>query len=87
MIVFSPNFLGQPIINTKTSVDTFIENKMLETGIVGIGASSIINKEAVWINGYGCADRENKIPFTPVSMMNIASIKIRCLLVGILTNH
>ncbi|KGO96690.1 hypothetical protein Q767_02990 [Flavobacterium enshiense DK69] len=47
---------------------------MAETGIVGIGAAIIIDKNLVWEKGYGYADRENKIPFTPSTIMNIASI-------------
>lgn len=74
--IFSTIILGQPFNNatTKTSIDSFIENKMIETGIVGIGASIIIDKKVVWTNGYGYADKENKIPFTPSTIMNIASI-------------
>lgn len=58
----------------KVSIDSFIVSKMTETGIVGIGASIIIDKKLVWSNGYGYADQENKIPFTPFTIMNIASI-------------
>ena len=75
-LIFCTNILGQDFIKTtpKTSINTFIENKMLETGIVGIGASIIIDKKVVWTNGYGYADKENKIPFTSATIMNIASI-------------
>lgn len=47
---------------------------MNETGMVGIGAAIIINKKLVWTKGYGYADKEAKIPFTPSTIMNIASI-------------
>lgn len=57
-----------------TSIDNFIENKMRETGIVGIGAAIIVNKKLVFEKGYGYADKENQIPFTPATIMNIASI-------------
>jgi CubicO group peptidase (beta-lactamase class C family) len=60
--------------NTMHSIDTFIERKMKESGIVGIGAAIIVNKEVVWTKGYGNADNENKIPFTPNTIMNIGSI-------------
>jgi CubicO group peptidase (beta-lactamase class C family) len=74
--IFCSNIIGQSInkSTTKTSMDGFIENKMLETGLVGIGASIIIDKKVVWSNGYGFADKETKIPFTPSTIMNIASI-------------
>jgi CubicO group peptidase (beta-lactamase class C family) len=74
--LFYLNVTGQSInIPTpKTSIDSFIVNKMTETGIVGIGASIIIDKKIVWTNGYGYADKETKIPFTSSTIMNIASI-------------
>lgn len=60
--------------NSKTSIDILIEKKMKETGIVGIGAAIVVNKKMAWNNGYGFADRENGIPFTTSTIMNIASI-------------
>ena len=74
--LFYLNVTGQSI-NTatpKASIDSFIVSKMAETGIVGIGASIIIDKKLVWINGYGYSDKETKVPFTPSTIMNIASI-------------
>ena len=44
------------------------------SGIVGVGAAVIVDKEMVWSGGYGYADKENKIPFTASTIMNIASI-------------
>ncbi len=60
--------------NIKLSLDSLIEKKMKENGIVGIGASIIVDKKVVWTNGYGYADKENKHPFTPSTIMNVASI-------------
>lgn len=60
--------------NTMNPIDTFIERKMKESGLVGIGAAIIVNKELVWAKGYGYADNENKIPFTSNTIMNIGSI-------------
>jgi CubicO group peptidase (beta-lactamase class C family) len=59
---------------TMSSIDSFIEQKMNESGIVGLGAAVIIDKKLVWSKGYGYADKENKIPFTPTTIMNIGSI-------------
>lgn len=75
-ILFCLNGTGQSLneATPKTSLDSFIANKMKETGIVGIGASIIIDKKIVWTNGYGFADKETKTPFTPSTIMNIASI-------------
>lgn len=74
--IFCASILGQNFNKTtpKTSIDSFIASKMTKTGIVGIGASIIIDKKVVWTNGYGYADKENKIPFTPATIMNTASI-------------
>ena len=55
-------------------IDSIVQKKMDETGIVGIGTAIIINKKVVWTKGYGYADRENKSPFTPKTLMNVASI-------------
>lgn len=59
---------------TMSGIDTFIERKMKELRIVGMGASIIIDKKVIWSQGYGYADRENKTPFTTSTIMNIASI-------------
>jgi len=62
------------IQSTMDSVNIFIERSMKESGIVGIGAALIIDKKIVWSKGYGYADKEKGIPFTPNTVMNIASI-------------
>lgn len=79
LLILCQTTLGQsPASNTleklMVPIDSFIELKMTESGIVGLGAAIIINKEVVWIKGYGHADQVNKIPFTPNTTMNIASI-------------
>ncbi|SFT75049.1 CubicO group peptidase, beta-lactamase class C family [Chryseobacterium formosense] len=72
------NLSAQSIINTQKqptrSIDSLIEKKMNDAGIIGIGAAIIIDKKLAWTNGYGYADEENKIPFKPTTIMNIASI-------------
>jgi len=69
------NITGQTIDNhSKTSIDSFIEKKMKETGLVGVGASIIINNKIAWTKGFGYADKENKVPFTTNTIMNIGSI-------------
>jgi CubicO group peptidase (beta-lactamase class C family) len=56
------------------SIDRFIEKNRIESRMVGLAAAIIINKKLVWTKGYGYADLENKIPFTPNTIMNIGSI-------------
>ncbi len=71
----SPDLTGQNAATAaKTAIDSIIEKKMLETGIVGAGAAIIIDKKLVWSNGYGYTDRESKTPFTASTLMNIGSI-------------
>jgi CubicO group peptidase (beta-lactamase class C family) len=56
------------------AIHTFIERSMKELEIVGIGVAIIIDKKLAWTEGYGYADKENKIPFAPSTIMNIGSI-------------
>lgn len=64
----------QNIQRIMTPIDTFIDRKMKESGMVGIGAAIIVNKKVVWSKGYGYADKEKRLPFTTNTIMNIASI-------------
>lgn len=63
-----------PLEASRSYLDSFITENMKESGIVGLGAAIIVDKEIVWMKGYGYADRKNKIPFTPNTIMNIGSI-------------
>ena len=54
--------------------DTLIAQKMEEAGITGLGAAIIVDKEVVWMKGYGFADKQRAVPFTPNTVMNIGSI-------------
>ncbi|SFH02704.1 serine hydrolase domain-containing protein [Pedobacter insulae] len=60
--------------HTRSSIDSLIEAKMSKTGIVGMSAAIIVNNKLAWIKGFGYADREKRTPFTPKTIMNIASI-------------
>ena len=59
---------------SKNSIDSVILERMNNAQLVGLGAAIIIDKKLVWSKGYGYADRENKIPFTTSTVMNIASV-------------
>jgi len=61
-------------IRVENAIDSTIRLKMKEAGIVGVGAAVIVNKKVMWTKGYGYADLENRILFTPATVMNIASI-------------
>ena len=55
-------------------LDEVISRHMQESGIAGVGAAILVNREVVWMKGYGFADRATAAPFTPDTVMNIGSI-------------
>lgn len=59
---------------TGAGIDARIETSMADAGLVGVGAAVIIDRRVVWSKGYGFADRQRGVPFTPDTVMNIASI-------------
>lgn len=73
-VTFVREAASQDARSSGVSIDTVIEQKMNEAGIVGIGAAIIVDKQIVWAKGYGYADKENKKPFTIDTLMNIGSI-------------
>ncbi len=60
--------------NARSALDGIIEQHMNEAGMVGLGAAIIVDKKLVWTQGYGFADKEHAVPFTPDTTMNIGSI-------------
>ena len=63
-----------PSAGTVGEIDRFVEQRMTEGGIAGLGAAIIVHKKVVWMKGYGFADRVRAVPFTPDTVMNIGSI-------------
>src|SRR5687767_6851715 len=60
--------------SASSAIDSIVEQRMQEAGMVGLGAAIIVNKKVVWMKGYGFADKEHAVPFTPDTIMNIGSI-------------
>ena len=56
------------------TIDATIAQRMEEGGIMGVGAAVIVDRKVVWMKGYGFADKEGAVPFTPDTVMNIGSI-------------
>lgn len=56
------------------TIDSLIIQQMDGAGIVGLAAAIIVDRKVVWMKGYGFADKEREVPFTPNTVMNIASI-------------
>jgi CubicO group peptidase (beta-lactamase class C family) len=63
-----------PTVSASDALDSIIEQRMTEAGMVGVGAAIIVNKNVVWTKGYGFADKEHARPFTSSTIMNIGSI-------------
>lgn len=55
-------------------LDAIIQKSIDESGMVGLSAAIIVKGKIVWMKGYGYADKELKKPFTPNTIINIASI-------------
>lgn len=55
-------------------IDSVAERYLEQSKMVGVAGSIIIDGKIVWMKGYGFADKENKIPYTEHTSMNIASI-------------
>jgi len=65
---------GEASLPTVPDIDARIGTHMADGGLVGVGAAVIIDRRVVWSKGYGHADRQRGTPFTPDTVMNIASI-------------
>jgi CubicO group peptidase (beta-lactamase class C family) len=72
--VTAANQIPSPTANAGDAIDALIAQQMSESGMVGVGAAIIVDRKVVWIKGYGFADKAQSIPFTPHTVMNIASI-------------
>jgi CubicO group peptidase (beta-lactamase class C family) len=71
----TPGQEAQPsTTNPAGTIDNFILEQMDEAALAGVGAAIIGDKKVVWMKGYGFADKERAVPFTPDTVMNIGSI-------------
>jgi len=60
--------------DAKAAINSVIEQRMADGGMVGVGAAIIVNGKIAWTGGYGYADKERGVAFTPDTIMNIGSI-------------
>jgi len=58
----------------KSSDEFFNKNLQQNKKIAGISAAIISNDSAIWSNGFGYADKMNKVPMTARTVVNIGSI-------------
>lgn len=61
-------------VDANAQIDAIVEQRIKDGGLVGVGGAIIVNKKVVWMKGYGFADKEHAIAFTPDTIMNIGSI-------------
>lgn len=66
---------------------TLIKEKMEKGHFVGVGAALILGDSVVWKEGFGYADKENKIPFTTQTALCIGSITKPFTGMGIMQLH
>lgn len=60
--------------NHEQTLDSLIKHHVEVSKMAGLAGAVIVNNKIVWMKGYGYADKENKIPFTPSTIMNAGSI-------------
>ena len=63
-----------PKFPTNSALDSLVTKQMADAGIMGLGAVVIVNRQVVWMKGYGFADWQRTRPFTPNTIMNVGSI-------------
>jgi CubicO group peptidase (beta-lactamase class C family) len=63
-----------PPFPANAALDALVAKQMGEAGFMGLAAAVIVERQVAWMKGYGFADWERKQPFTPATIMNIASI-------------
>lgn len=56
------------------ALDALVATQMAEAGFMGLAAAVIVDRQVAWMKGYGFADSRKTRPFTPQTIMNIASI-------------
>lgn len=59
---------------TNPSLDSLIASQMDNASLMGVGAAIIVDRQLVWMKGYGFADIGRTRPFTPGTIMNVGSI-------------
>ena len=63
-----------PAFPTNAVLDSLVTEQMADAGIMGLGAAVIVDRQVVWMKGYGFTDWQRTRPFTPNTIMNVGSI-------------
>lgn len=63
-----------PLEPAAQRLDQALSAAVSSSGMVGLSTAVIVDGRVVWTRAYGMADRENAVPLTPQTPMNVASI-------------
>lgn len=63
-----------PVGPAAPALDSLITRRMADAGIRGLGAAVLVDRQVVWMRGYGFADHAQRRPFTTGTIMNVGSI-------------
>ena len=77
LIIFIGNSLQAQINNNSELIrecEYLITRKAKSDNIVGVSAAIIVDGSVIWKKGFGYADKENKIPMTVNTVVNIGSV-------------
>ncbi|MGV7208727.1 serine hydrolase domain-containing protein [Oxalobacteraceae bacterium A2-2] len=68
--------LGGPpaLAAAPADIETAVAQRAEAAGLAGVAAAIILDRKLVWSHGWGLANVERQLPFTPDTVMNIGSI-------------
>ncbi|HYK87205.1 MAG TPA: serine hydrolase domain-containing protein [Acidobacteriota bacterium] len=66
--------------------DTYMEQTLKDWNAPGIGVGIVVGEKLVFAKGYGYRDYEKKLPFTPKTLCQIASIRRICLSAAVIVS-
>lgn len=58
----------------EVALDSIVAHHMAAADIFGVSAAIVIDQRVVWTKGYGFMDWQRQRPFTPNTIMNVASV-------------
>jgi CubicO group peptidase (beta-lactamase class C family) len=70
----APARAQSPTFPTNETLDALVAKQMAEAGFMGLAAAVVVDRQVAWTKGYGFADWQRTQPFTPGTIMNVASI-------------
>ncbi len=74
LLVVAAPLDAQSAPQADSAFDGVIAKSMADAGIMGVAAAVIVDRKVAWTKGYGFADYERTRPFTPQTVMPVASV-------------